>query len=186
VPTPSTTYNLDQISQYLWSVANLKSNAFNNGTSNLNSGRDIVLMVEGYALYYGINQNLSGLQGVTNDVYRLCGSMLQQANEINATGSGGIVPTPSATGYYQPYAIDHTVTLAESNQTSISNSEWVNLIGLVELFINQQVFQLNVGFTYIPGSGALNFDLSGTSGNVYTLQTGDVITSGGLTKIVTP
>ncbi len=69
--------------------------------------------------------------------------------------------------------------------TSITNSDWEGLLGLTELGVNQQVFQLNVGFNFNSAQGKIEFDLSGTSGNIYYPQNGDKITANGLYKIVT-
>lgn len=184
--TAVTTYSLDQISQYLWTVSNAQSNSLSNGANSMNNGRDIVLMIEGAALNYGIEQNLSGLQGVTNDVYRLCGSKLQQANEILATGSGGVVPTPSGTGSYEPYPLYIPITGSGfAGLTFYQSDDLIGLTGLTTLSIINTVFQLNVSFTFNTMTGTINFDLSGTTGNVYTLQNGDIITANGTYKIVT-
>ncbi len=95
--TPNTTTALADISQYLWTAQILQDNAFNNGVLNLNRGRDVVLYVQNEILKYGIENNLSGLQGVSNNVYRLCGAKLQEAKEILATGSSGGIVINSST-----------------------------------------------------------------------------------------
>jgi hypothetical protein len=96
--TPSTVTEIANISQYLWSAKLAKDAAFGNGNSNINSGRDLVLFVENAALEYGIAQSLDGIQGVANDVYRLCGAKLQEANEILQSGSSGGIVVNRSTG----------------------------------------------------------------------------------------
>jgi len=96
--TPSTVTEIANISQYLWSAKLAKDAAFGNGNSNINSGRDLVLFVENAALEYGIAQSLDGVQGVANDVYRLCGAKLQEANEILQSGSSGGIVVNQSTG----------------------------------------------------------------------------------------
>jgi hypothetical protein len=182
----STTTALANISQYLWSCDILKQNAFNSGNLSMNNGRDLVLMVENAALEYGIANNLDGLDGVNNYVYQLVGAKLQQANEIFSTGSGGVVPTPSGSGYYVPYILDVTIDADHAGLTYYQDDSIIGLYGLTELFINQQVFQLDVGFLYNAVSGTINLDLSGSTGNVYTLQLNDKMTSAGTYKIVVP
>lgn len=94
--TPTTVESLANISQYLWSNNLAKNAAFGNGNSNINSGRDLVLFIENAALSWGVAQSLDGVQGVANDVYRLCGAELQRANEVLQSGSsGGIIVNPS-------------------------------------------------------------------------------------------
>lgn len=157
--TASTTYALDQISQYLWTAANAQSNAFSNGANSMNNGRDIVLLVEGAALNYGIEQDLDGLQGVTNDVYRLCGAKLQAANEIISTGSGGIVPTPSggntSTIYYP---INATLVSGDITGMTITNVDWKNLLSVSPtMTLNDSQFTYTVDYSYNIINGSFTF-----------------------------
>lgn len=160
--TPSTTYALDQISQYLWTVQNAQSNAFNNGASQLNNGRDIVLMVEGAALNYGINQNLAGIQGVTNDVYRLCGSMLQPANQVLTGGTGGgVVPPSGGGGSLIYFPINITVASGGISGTyTITNVNWKGLTQLSPSCLLDDTPQtLNTQYTYNILTGTFDFSL---------------------------
>lgn len=185
--TPSVTEQLANISQYLWTDRIAKNNAFFNGNNNLNDGRDVVLLVQNAALSYGIANNLSGVQGVANNVYTLCGAELAQAQEVYSNGSSGVVPSPSGSGSYQPAFIDYTVTGLNNPNTTVTelqNDDWIGLMGLTEFTMNNQVFQLNVNFLFNSVSGTINFDLS--PNNIYYPQNGDVITATGLFKIVTP
>ena len=54
MPTTTNIIALSKITQYLWSCAILKENAFNNGS--INFGRDIVIYMENAALQYGEEQ----------------------------------------------------------------------------------------------------------------------------------
>lgn len=109
--TASTVNQLANISMYLWTSKLSSSAAFGNGNSNINSGRDLVLFIENAALEWGVAQSLDGVQGVANDVYRLCGAELQRANEVLQSGSsGGIIVNPSTgvstlVNYYNDYVI---------------------------------------------------------------------------------
>lgn len=102
--TPTTVESLANISTYLWVDKLNKNAAFGNGNSNINSGRDLVLFIENAALSWGVEQSLDGVQGVANDVYRLCGAELQRANEVLQSGSsGGIIVNPSTGVVYITY-----------------------------------------------------------------------------------
>lgn len=109
--TPTTVESLAEISTYLWATKLAKNAAFGNGNSNINNGRDLVLFIENAALSWGVEQSLDGVQGVANDVYRLCGAELQKANEILESGSsGGIIVNPSTgvatfVNYYQDFVV---------------------------------------------------------------------------------
>jgi len=184
----STTTQLAKIGQFPWTADLARMAAFGNGNLSMNGGRDIVLLVENEGLEWGIANNLDGLDGVNNFVYQLVGDKLKASMEVFSTGSGGVVPSPSGSGSYQPAFIDYTVVGMPSPNTtitSITNSDWEGLLGLTELGVNQQVFQLNVGFNFNSAQGKIEFDLSGTSGNIYYPQNGDKITANGLYKIVT-
>jgi hypothetical protein len=67
----STTTQLANISMYMWTADLAKQSLFNNGNLSMNAGRNVVLMVENAALSYGIDNNLYGLDGVNNFVYKL-------------------------------------------------------------------------------------------------------------------
>ncbi len=160
--TPATTYALDQISQYEWTVDNAKRNAFNNGAMNINNGRDVILMVEGYALNYGINENLAGIQGVTNDVYRLCGAMLQTANQVLTGGTGGgIVPPSGGGGSLIYFPINIVVSSGDISGTyTITNPDWKGLTQLSPSCLLDDTPQtLNTQYTYNIVSGTFDFSL---------------------------
>lgn len=186
LPTASTVTVLADIAQSLWSVQLLKDAAFNGGSMSMNNGRDLVLYVENYALENGITNNREGIRGVSNNVYRLVGSKLGEAQELYATGSGGYVPSPSGQGYTVDVFINHTVTADEAGEMFIQNDDWIGIQGLTTLSIVQSVFQEEVSFLFNSASGTINFDLSATTGNQWTLETGQRITANGLYKIVTP
>jgi hypothetical protein len=127
--TPSTVNELANISTYLWSAKLAKDAAFGNGNSNINSGRDLVLFVENAALEYGIAQSLDGVQGVANDVYRLCGAELQKANEILNSGSSGgiIVNTSTGVSTFVPYYADYVVGDGDSPILDGETSYTINI-----------------------------------------------------------
>jgi hypothetical protein len=127
--TPSTVTEIANISQYLWSAKLAKDAAFGNGNSNINSGRDLVLFVENAALEYGIAQSLDGVQGVANDVYRLCGAELQKANEILNSGSSGgiIVNTSTGVSTFVPYYADFVVGDVDSPILDGETSYTINI-----------------------------------------------------------
>ena len=89
---PNTVVSLAEISQYLWNDAIPKENQFFNGTIDPRKAQQ--LYIERCALQYGIEQGLSGLPGVSNYVYALCGAKLQIANQIlgNGNNGGGVIP----------------------------------------------------------------------------------------------
>ena len=96
MPSNPTVQDLAAISGYLWTSQIAQDNAFAGGS--INNGRNTALYMERKALDYGIDESLSGLQGVGNLVYSLCGAKLQLANQVLANGSGGVVPIPSGGG----------------------------------------------------------------------------------------
>lgn len=122
MPTGSTVSSLAKISQYLWTAQLAQDNAFKGGSKD--SGRDLVLMVENYALQYGINNSLAGLEGVTLNEYRLCGAKLQEANQILTGSSGGGVIVNPSTGvstlvpYYSDYVVGDSGAPITAGQTS--------------------------------------------------------------------
>ena len=173
-----------KICQYLYQVDTLKKSAFNGG--GLDNVHAKALYLVRKAFDWGLDQSISTVSEINPSLYSLCGAKLQKAISIYSGGSGGVVPSPSGTGAYQPAYIDYTVSgMASPNTTitSLTYSDWEGLQGLTELSVNQQVFQLNVGFTFNSAQGEIEFDLS--PGNVYYPQNGDVITANGLYKIVT-
>jgi hypothetical protein len=89
---PNTVVSLAEISQYLWNDAIPKENQFFNGTIDPRKAQQ--LYIERCALQYGIEQGLSGLPGVSNYVYALCGAKLQLANQIlgNGNNGGNVIP----------------------------------------------------------------------------------------------
>ena len=97
----NTVVSLAEISQYLWNDAIPKQNQFFNGTIDPRKAQQ--LYIERAALQYGIEQGLSGLPGVSNYVYALCGAKLQLAIEILGTGTGGGSIIPGGGGNFSVY-----------------------------------------------------------------------------------
>lgn len=95
--TPDT-ISIAEISQYLWADAISNENQLMGGS--INNGKAMQLYMERSALQYGYAQNLSGVEGVTNYVYALCGAQLQRAIEIFGTGAGGGSVVPGGGGYF--------------------------------------------------------------------------------------
>jgi len=171
-----------KICQYLYQVDTLKKNAFNGG--GLDNVHAKALYLVRKAFDWGIDQNISTVSEINPSLYSLCGAKLQKSIAIYSGGSGGVVPSPSGSGSYEPYTLYHVVTAGEAGQTSISNTDWEGIQGFVNLIINQNPpFELNTSFTFNSAQGLINLDLS--PGNIYTLQEGDKLTSQGLYKIVT-
>ena len=83
----NTVISLAEISQYLWNAEIPKQNQFFNGTIDPSKSQQLYLARK--ALQYGVDQNLSGLPGLTNYVYGLCGAQLAIAEEILSGGSIG-------------------------------------------------------------------------------------------------
>ena len=98
---PNTVISLAEISQYLWNAAIPKQNQFFNGT--IDPRKPSQLYLARTALQYGIEQGLSGLPGVSNYVYALCGAQLQIANQILGTGSSGGNVIPGGGGNFSVY-----------------------------------------------------------------------------------
>ena len=90
--TPVQVVAIAKISQYLWSNSLPKTSVFFNGVIDPRKAQQ--LYMERTALEYGIEQGLSGIEGVANYVLALCGAQLQLAKEIYQTGSSGgsVVP----------------------------------------------------------------------------------------------
>lgn len=174
-----------KICQYLYQVDTLKKSAFNGG--GLDNVHAKALYLVRKAFDWGLDQSISTVSEINPSLYSLCGTKLQQGIAIYSGGSGGVVPSPSGSGSYQPSYIDYTVSGLDNPNitvTSLQNDDWKGLMGLTTLAVDQQVFQLNVGFTFSPVNGTINFDLS--PGNIYYPQNNSVITANGLFKIVTP
>ena len=89
---PQTVVSLAKISQYLWNEAIPREDLFFNGTIDPRKAQQLYFART--ALQYGIDQELSGIPGLSNYVYALCGSKLQLAKEILGTGTsgGGVIP----------------------------------------------------------------------------------------------
>ena len=77
---PQTVVELAEISQYLWCDSIPKQNVLFNGSIDPRKAQQ--LYMERKALQYGIAESLSGLPGVANYVYALCGAKLAIAQEI--------------------------------------------------------------------------------------------------------
>ena len=178
MPSASTTNQLADIATYMWSVNLLQRAAFNGGSIGINEGRDIVLLVENAALSYGIEQSLDGVEGVALDVYRLVGQMLQPANEVLSSGSGGVVPspTPPGSGNLIPYIINIIVSSGQAGSNTLqSGTDWVGLVDLnPTITINNSQFQLNSDYTYNSVTGVFDFSLCS-----YIFQTGDKFSTSG-------
>ena len=110
---PNTVVSLAEISQYLWNDAIPKQNQFFNGTIDPRKAQQ--LYIERAALQYGIEQGLSGLPGVSNYVYALCGAQLQIANQILGTGSSGGNVIPGGGGNFSVY--EYTANAVEGSYT---------------------------------------------------------------------
>jgi hypothetical protein len=92
----NTVISLAEISQYLWNTEIPKQNQFFNGTIEPSKAQQLYLARK--ALQYGVDQNLSGLPGLTNYVFALCGSQVAIAEEILGIGSNGGVVISSDVG----------------------------------------------------------------------------------------
>lgn len=105
----NTVISLAKISQYLWNAAIPYQQQFTNGTIDPRKAQQLYLGRK--ALQYGVSQNLSGLPGLTNYVYALCGAQLQIAEQILGTGQGGGGVIPSGGGDFsvKEYATSATV-----------------------------------------------------------------------------
>lgn len=103
--TPTQVVSIAKISQYLWDCSIPKQNVFFNGSIDPRKAQQ--LYMETAALEYGIEQGLSGIEGVSNYVLALCGAKLKTAQEIYQTGSSGgsVVPggNPNTDRSYAAY-----------------------------------------------------------------------------------
>lgn len=112
--TPDT-ISIVEISQYLWADAISNENQLMGGS--INNGKAMQLYMERAALQYGYAQNLSGIQGVTNYLYGLCGAQLQNAIEIFGTGAGGGSVVPGGGGFFAVLEYSKNATLGTTSVT---------------------------------------------------------------------
>lgn len=114
-----------------------------------------------------------------NYLFAMCGGYAFEAQRlINGGGGGSIVPSGS-TGALNPYPIDVTIDASHAGLTYYQDEdlEGVSEADLVEIVINSNPpFQKDVQFTFNSAQGKINFDMSATTGNVYTLQLNDKMT----------
>ena len=111
--TPTEVVSIAKISEYLWNDSITKEKGFFNGT--IDPRKAVQLYMERIALQYGISQNLTGIPGVSNYVYALCGAKLNLAKEILANGSSGGTVIPGGGGY----GVREYGSFASAGQTSI-------------------------------------------------------------------
>jgi hypothetical protein len=117
---PQTVVELAEISQYLWCDSIPKQNVFFNGSIDPRKAQQ--LYMERKALQYGIAENLSGLPGVANYVYALCGAKLAIAQEILVNGSSGGTVIPGGGGF----GVREYFAFTTTNATSIAFPDAVN------------------------------------------------------------
>jgi hypothetical protein len=105
---PDTVISLAEISQYLWNAAIPQQQQFTNGTIDPRKPQQLYLARK--ALQYGVAQDLSGIPGLSNYVYALCGAQLQIAEQILGTGQGGgsIIPGGGGDFSVKEYATNAT------------------------------------------------------------------------------
>ena len=113
---PNTVISLAEISQYLWNAAIPKQNQFFNGTIDPRKPQQLYLAKK--ALQYGVQQNLSGIPGLTNYVYALCGAQIGVAQQILGTNASGgdVIPGSNASRFsvfeYSNNATEGTFTIS--------------------------------------------------------------------------
>jgi hypothetical protein len=107
-----TIISLAEISQYLWNEKIPKEQYFFNGTIDPRKARQLYMLRT--ALQYGVDQDLSGIPGLMNYVYALCGSQLQIAKQILGTGQGGGSVVPGGGGNFTVYEYVKNATLGSS------------------------------------------------------------------------
>jgi len=117
---PQTVVELAEISQYLWCDSIPKQNVLFNGSVDPRKAQQ--LYMERKALQYGIAENLSGLPGVANYVYALCGAKLAIAQEILVNGSSGGTVIPGGGGF----GVREYFAFTTTNATSIAFPDAVN------------------------------------------------------------
>jgi len=188
--TPTTVESLAEISTYLWATKLAKNAAFGNGNSNINNGRDLVLFIENAALSWGVEQSLDGVQGVANDVYRLCGAELQKANEILESGSsGGIIVNPS-TGVVDITYYEAVFTVGDVNAPILDGeSSYTVNIGLGKSFDAKSAV-VTKDQSFLPRGtilGYSTFDANySTSSGLVTISFSDAVANGQLYTIQFP
>lgn len=176
--TSVVTNSLAKICQYLIANNNaIKEGMFNGATS---TRTPTILYMERKALEYGIQQNLSGLQGVVNYVYSLLGGEINRANNILTNGGGGInvSAVANSSGALQPYNINVTISALQAGVSTLTNSAWIGLAYVNEVVINRVPYQSGTDFTFNQSTGTFDFSLSG-----YVLQEGDDVSSLGFIPI---
>ena len=121
--TPVQVVAIAEISQYLWSNSLPKTSVFFNGVIDPRKAQQ--LYMERLALEYGIEQGLSGIEGVSNYVLALCGAKLQLAKEIYQTGGSGgsVIPggNPNTDRSYAAYGTPgaRTITFVDAINSQI-------------------------------------------------------------------
>jgi hypothetical protein len=118
--TPEQVVSLAEISQYLWCDSIPKQNVLFNGSIDPRKAQQ--LYMERKALQYGIAESLSGLPGVANYVYALCGAKLAIAQEILVNGSSGGTVIPGGGGF----GVREYFSFTTTNATSIAFPDAVN------------------------------------------------------------
>ena len=106
---PQTVISLAEISQYLWNEQIPRDKLFTNGTIDPRKAQQLYLART--ALQYGFAQNLSGIPGLSNYVYALCGAKLALAQNIynGGTSGGGVIPGGGGDFRVQEYATNATL-----------------------------------------------------------------------------
>jgi len=111
MPTPAEVLSIAKISEYLWNNAIPKERGLFNGT--IDPRKAVQLYMEWKALNYGLEQDLSGIPGVSNYGYALCGAKLGLAIEILNNGSSGGSVVPGGGGFgvreYSKFASEGSV-----------------------------------------------------------------------------
>ena len=118
--TPEQVVSLAEISQYLWCDSIPKQNVLFNGSIDPRKAQQ--LYMERKALQYGIAESLSGLPGVANYVYALCGAKLAIAQEILVNGSSGGTVIPGGGGF----GVREYFSFTATGTTSIAFPDAVN------------------------------------------------------------
>lgn len=176
--TSVVTNSLAKICQYLV----LNDNAIREGMFNgtISEKQPTILYMERKALEYGIQQNLTGLQGVSNYVYSLLGGQINRANNILTNGGGGInvSAVANSSGALQPYNINVIISAGQAGVSTITNSTWIGLSYISDVIINGISYQNGVGFTFNQATGTFDFSLSG-----YILQQNDNLSALGFIPI---
>lgn len=96
--TPAEVIAYAEISQYLWNEAIPREKVFFNGTIDPRKAQQLYLART--ALQYGVDQDLTGIPGLSNYVYALCGAKLQIAKTIYGNGGGGGSVIPGGGGNF--------------------------------------------------------------------------------------